>query len=215
MSLAGTVSLVGGNLALDFANTASGLGSPTPFERLHAPADLLDWAHHAGVVDGDGQGRMAEAFAADSDGAARALRHALALRGSIFAIGTAIAHGTEPARGDLDRVKDAAQKAMASAALSLSDGRYRFDFGGAAPEAALTGPIALAALDLLANADFSRVKQCPGHGPGNDCQWLFLDVSKNNSRRWCDMATCGNRTKGKRHRARQAAGTPAPSSESS
>jgi predicted RNA-binding Zn ribbon-like protein len=84
-------------------------------------------------------------------------------------------------------------------------GGYRLDFAAAPPEAAITGPLALSALDFLATADFSRVKQCPGHGPGNDCQWLFLDVSKNNSRRWCDMATCGNRSKSKRHRSRREA----------
>jgi predicted RNA-binding Zn ribbon-like protein len=54
-------------------------------------------------------------------------------------------------------------------------------------------------VDLLTKGRLERLKRCPGPG----CGWLFLDHSKNGSRRWCAMATCGNRTKGRRHRARQ------------
>lgn len=32
------------------------------------------------------------------------------------------------------------------------------------------------------------------------CRWIFLDGSRNRSRRWCDMAACGNRAKVARHR---------------
>jgi predicted RNA-binding Zn ribbon-like protein len=37
---------------------------------------------------------------------------------------------------------------------------------------------------------------------GETCYWLFYDVSRTGRRRWCDMATCGNRAKAARHRAR-------------
>jgi predicted RNA-binding Zn ribbon-like protein len=80
----------------------------------------------------------------------------------------------------------------------VTGGGYGLDFSTAPREAAILGPIAWPAISLLSTADFARVKQCPG----DDCGWLFLDQSKNNSRRWCDMATCGNRTKAERHRQR-------------
>src|SRR6476661_4422014 len=35
------------------------------------------------------------------------------------------------------------------------------------------------------------------------CRWIFYDESRSGQRRWCDMATCGNRAKAQRHRARQ------------
>lgn len=50
--------------------------------------------------------------------------------------------------------------------------------------------------------------EVPGHFPGIDrikecpypqCGRLFLDQSKNRSRRWCEMSMCGNRTKARRH----------------
>jgi predicted RNA-binding Zn ribbon-like protein len=48
------------------------------------------------------------------------------------------------------------------------------------------------AIALLTTDDLSRVHQCPG---ANDCGWLFYDISKNGSRRWCSMEGCGSRVK--------------------
>jgi predicted RNA-binding Zn ribbon-like protein len=47
-----------------------------------------------------------------------------------------------------------------------------------------------------------RVRIC-----ANDtCRWIFFDESRSGRRRWCDMATCGNRAKARRHRERQKSG---------
>ena len=62
---------------------------------------------------------------------------------------------------------------------------------------ALVWPIVHAAADLLASPNIQSVREC-----GNEtCRWLFLDTSKNRSRRWCDMKTCGNRIKARRYYA--------------
>lgn len=55
----------------------------------------------------------------------------------------------------------------------------------------IIGPVAWAALDLLRGSELDRLKQCPPH----DCHWLFVDRTKNGSRRWCEMATFGERAK--------------------
>jgi predicted RNA-binding Zn ribbon-like protein len=63
--------------------------------------------------------------------------------------------------------------------------------------------IAHSAADLLASGQLDRVRRC-----GSDtCEWLFLDGSRNRSRRWCDMSTCGNREKARKHyrRAKESA----------
>ena len=52
---------------------------------------------------------------------------------------------------------------------------------------------ARSALKLVASPDAERLKICP------NCEWLFLDRSKNRSRTWCDMAVCGNRAKARLH----------------
>ena len=50
-SRASTLSLVGGALALDFANTVSGRETGEPTEHLQRPVHLFDWASHAGGMD--------------------------------------------------------------------------------------------------------------------------------------------------------------------
>ncbi|HKU96534.1 MAG TPA: CGNR zinc finger domain-containing protein [Vineibacter sp.] len=198
-SRAGSLSLVGGVLALDFANTAGARETSAPIEHLLTAADVVAWAVHAGSIDAATAKRVSSAINADRDMARRLLRHAVQLRDSIHSVGAAIAHDKAPPEADLRSLKDTAQRALAAAEItSTAAGGYGFDFSDAPAEAALLGPIAWSAIDLLAKARFERLKQCPAH----DCGWLFLDTSKNNTRRWCDMATCGNRTKATRFRER-------------
>jgi predicted RNA-binding Zn ribbon-like protein len=54
----------------------------------------------------------------------------------------------------------------------------------------------LSACELLVGAERRRIKECPAP---DGCGWLFLDASKNAARRWCDMRTCGNIAKARRH----------------
>ena len=64
---------------------------------------------------------------------------------------------------------------------------------------AMLWPIIHAAGELLLSEKISQVKECPG------CGWLFLDTSKNGSRRWCSMNTCGARDKTRKYHKRQRA----------
>jgi predicted RNA-binding Zn ribbon-like protein len=77
------------------------------------------------------------------------------------------------------------------------NGGYRWVWqneGKSLPEYVLW-PIAQAATELLTSEELKLVRWCEAP----DCQWLFLDHSRNRSRRWCDMASCGNRAKARRH----------------
>ncbi len=68
--------------------------------------------------------------------------------------------------------------------------------------ASLLWPVARAATDLLTSCDLARVRECAD----DSCGWLFMDMSRNGSRRWCDMADCGNRAKARRYRERKKEG---------
>lgn len=199
MTDASSLSLVGGNLALDFANTAAGRDTPTPTAHIGNAADLFAWAAHAGGMDAGTAERCRGDLTAGADVTERLLRHALQFREAIYRVGVSLAGGRRPTEADLLQLKTVAQRALGAATLVWVDGRYRFDFSAAPPEAALLGPIAWSATDMLLAGGFERLKQCASPG----CGWLYLDHSKNNSRRWCDMATCGNLAKGRRHRQRR------------
>jgi predicted RNA-binding Zn ribbon-like protein len=126
------------------------------------------------------------------------LLSAMRLRCAVTAVGAAFAARAAPSSRHLDVVKRAGVAALGAGRIVTDANRaaFRFDFGGAPPEAALLGTIAWAAIDLFRSDQLPRLKQCPAC----DCRWLFLDTTRNGSRRWCDMATCGNRNKAMRFR---------------
>ena len=130
-----------------------------------------------------------------------------ALREVLFEVFSAAASGSPLRAAGLSALNAALARSLPG--LRLAPGREHLAWRFEPPPGALDpmlGPIVKAAADLLVCDQLSRVRQC--HGPG--CRWLFLDESRNGSRRWCDMTVCGNRVKVGRHRARQA-GSQGPS----
>ena len=172
--------LVGENIALDLANTFNGPRDGAPEQEfLNTPEDLAAWAVHAGVVD--------ERLPLD----ARELAQALELRAAVYAVFRAIAEGREPAAEQLAVLARQYAEAVARARLVPA---YELVWDGE-----VVGPLAVAAVELLRHGPLDRVKLCDG------CPWLFLDSSRNHSRRWCSMNECGSRIKVRRYRARRRA----------
>ena len=193
--------LVGGARALDFANTINSRLVPV-HDYLETYGDLIAWAEHAGILGTDGWARLAELAAGDPAGATRVLGRARAFRERIYeafsrlAAGKALdesqgrallgPYGEAVGRGTLQRTAGQAAAAAISWPLDAT-------LGG------VLDPIAYSAGELLLDASGPPVKECPG------CGWLFIDGSRNGSRRWCDMQTCGSRDKMRRYyRSRRA-----------
>ena len=171
-----TIEFWANDVALDFANTVEESGdSSWRKDHLRNYADLVTWARRAGVLPGNVRPGPGD------------LARALELRGAIHAV---FARGDAAAlRVVLDRYADAVK------AGTLEDGDWVWR--GRDPDRPLW-PIAVAAVDLLRSERLARVKQC------DNCNWLFLDRSRNGSRRWCSMDECGVHTKMRRYRARRA-----------
>ncbi len=198
-SRAGSLTLVGGLAALDFVNTASGRGSPAKLEHFQAPEDVLAWAQHAGIIPHERVQPLKDRLPGEAGRAF--LRRVLELREALHRAGAAVAHRDSPSPADLFLLKAEAAHALADAELTAQPGpQFSIAYGDKSPTA-LLGPITASALELFLSSDLSRLKQCPA----SDCGWLFYDRSKNNSRRWCDMATCGNRQKAAKFRAESGA----------
>jgi predicted RNA-binding Zn ribbon-like protein len=66
-----------------------------------------------------------------------------------------------------------------------------------AVDAALASILA-AVVEAEAEGTWSRFKACRA----DDCQWAYFDESRNRSRAWCSMASCGNRAKARAFRNR-------------
>ncbi len=103
------------------------------------------------------------------------------------------------AREDLSDIEAEHARAVSFARLSWTGEGYRWslDPSAAALDAAMQ-PLVESAVSLLTSAKLERLRRC-----GNStCYWLFIDETRNHSRRWCEMASCGNVVKVRRHRER-------------
>jgi predicted RNA-binding Zn ribbon-like protein len=193
------VPLEGGHLALDFVNTVGGLRDQPPYgedELLESYEDLLVWCVRLGVIsDADGD-RLRGAAARDEKGARRALRRARELRELLYATFRPIANGAEPPAELRDELRDADRAALANARLApAGDGAMSAMRWTWPPPHALEDPlrpITHAAVELLTSGPLEHLKICA------NCRWLFLDQSRNHSRRWCSMQECGKQMKQRR-----------------
>ncbi|MEK7889833.1 ABATE domain-containing protein [Burkholderia contaminans] len=181
-------------LSIDFANTLYWRGSDPPTETFGTMDDLLAWCREqAGVPAG-----LAETCRAlgEEAGEPAMLAHALALREALYRLFLAQAEQREPQADDLALLGGFLAEAAPRVALARVDGGYAWRIAeGRATLAGLLSPVLWSAIDLLGGARLAKVKRC-----ANDaCQWLFIDDSKNGSRRWCSMSSCGNRAKAYRH----------------
>jgi len=197
---AATVPLRGGRLCLDFANTVDWhAGAQYGQEYLTTYAELIAWGHHAGILAEDEAHALLEAAASQPERAQAALDQAIALREVIYRVFSARAHGRPTDAGDLAALNAALVGAYAHLRLRAGEPRFfwAWEPDGAALDRMLW-PVARSAAELLTADELARVRECAS----DSCGWLFLDTSKNRSRRWCDMAGCGNRAKARRHYAR-------------
>jgi predicted RNA-binding Zn ribbon-like protein len=191
-----TWSRIGGHLALDLCNTVSWrLDSARMIERLTGPAVLIDWFctltdHGAGDVSGSAyRSRLAEDLAAHPRDADRALQAVRDLREAAARLLYARLDCTAAKPEHVATVSDAWRAGLAVA-----------DFPASLPLRPTIDPstlplvgarLAVSVADFLREPDLSALRRCDGEG----CGWLFLDTTRNHSRRWCDPLDCGNRAR--------------------
>lgn len=189
--------LSGGRLCLDFVNTVSGRAT-VPEERLNAYVDLVAFGRQAGALDGETAEALLREAARSPAKAAGVLREAVRVREVLYPAFLAAAAGAQPRKADVEALNGALGEAMARARIELRGAEGCCGWCWDEDEKALDRPlwpVLRSAAELLTTQDVSRVRVCDAE----TCQWLFLDTSRNRSRRWCDMRVCGNRAKARRH----------------
>jgi predicted RNA-binding Zn ribbon-like protein len=188
--------LSGGELCLDFANTMDNRRAPEKLaDNLKSYAHLLAFAAQSGILSSSDELRLAKAASAHPAEAARVLRHAVELREAIYRIGAAFAARHAPHHADLARLNQEVQAALQHRRLQASNGGLRWGWIDDDAFAAPLWHIAKSAGDLLSSPEAQNIRECAEES----CGWLFVDRSRNRARRWCDMKTCGNRAKARRH----------------
>jgi len=206
-----TLPLVGGSPALDLVNTAQ-RGIPTPgagnHDYLQTPADLVLWSARAGLIGAGEAKRVRRDVDRAPTEAEQMLRAVRQIRESLYDALLAIAAGDpdpDAARPALDVLLRHWVRAVQRSELELSEppGDGTADPGldrrlrvGTDPSHVVVDRIAVAAVEALRDIDPAKLRQCPVDAGG--CGWLFLDRSRNGSRRWCRMADCGTQVKSRR-----------------
>jgi predicted RNA-binding Zn ribbon-like protein len=193
-----------GRLCLDFANTVRSRPSSDRLDLIGSYEDLLGWARQATILTPGEAAVLADTARQGPRAAGDALAQARLLRESMYAVFSARAAGLPAPPVDLQTLNRAIGRAMTHGGLTAAGARFEWGW----PDSVLgldrvSWWVARSAAELLTSPDLTLVRECASY----DCGWLFMDSTKNRSRRWCDMRVCGNRAKSRRHcERRRAAG---------
>jgi len=189
--------MLGGVPCLDFANTVD-WRKGEPRELLNSAPNLIDWAEQAGTVTGREAQELRGEAARSPEEAESFYRRATALREAVYRTFKAHADGASPSEADLDLLSHELAEALSHTTLTKEGSGFTLRFRGAANEKMIWA-ITQSAAQLLTGPHLGRVKECGDPR----CGWLFLDTSRNGTRRWCSMSDCGNRNKARAHYRRR------------
>jgi predicted RNA-binding Zn ribbon-like protein len=220
--------LSGGHPALDLVNSLDNrFRADGPNENLVQYSDLLRFLSEVDLLDSQRIRLLGKTASEPSAG--QVLREVRELREATAAVFYAAMEGRTPAHTDIEtlqrRFREAGQHrellwtpagkrpAAAGAATAAADAANDHNHDPDTPAHLAwqwrrnteTDPnlplwlLAQSVSDILLSQDAARVRTCAV----DTCRWLFLDTSKNHTRRWCNMKVCGNRMKARRFQARR------------
>jgi predicted RNA-binding Zn ribbon-like protein len=191
--------LIAGHIALDFANTLDyRFDSARTIELIPSYERLVDFARQSRLITepmsrrfkGLGNQRVSESV----------LKRAIQFRETVDPLFRSVIAKEPPKRNCLEKFNQFVRECRAHERFYWKSGEMVRGYGDVehGPEDLLWLLIEPAA-SLLTSADFDHVRECHE----TSCRWLFLDHSKNHSRRWCSMKLCGNRSKIRRFRGQE------------
>ena len=192
-----TLDRCGNAIALDFVNTVHSRSVPDPHEYLQNYGDLVQWARDGRLLSADEHRRLGKSAKRHADAAALALTRGLQLRELLYEIFSSTLRGKNPAPDDVSIFNNWLSAAMGRRRVSRTGDDFQWSWYQVDDSLDRPlWPVVLSAADLLADGGLRSLKECP---VPEGCGWLFLDVSKNRKRKWCNMKTCGNVIKARRY----------------
>lgn len=195
-----TFERVGESIAADFANTLSGSRALPTTDHVARYADLVEFAKQAGAISSAAAKRLLASAERHPAQAIDVYRRSIALREAIWRAFDRIAREREPETADLTLISAEAADAYGSARVMRDGGGYAWTWPDSDDLSRPLWPIARGAVDVLTTPEErERLRECAS----DTCAWVFVDRTKNHSRRWCDMGGCGNRSKVRAFRERQ------------
>ena len=162
-----------------------------------------------GTISDQEAQRLSQKAKTDASGGALVLQYAIELREAIYRIFASIAEGLPVAEEDLVIFNRYLGAIMRSSQIIQQKEDFIWNTNGDPQKLDwILNPLVGSAADLLVSVERQKVKKCGDPA----CGWLFLDISRNRSRRWCDMRDCGNRAKARRFYKKKKGAKPRTSS---
>ena len=182
-------------LCVRFVNTVDWRDDPVRRrDPLKSYSDLLSWAQQAGAITPGIAHKLAQQAKQHPGAAKSSFLHAIIVREALAAVLAAAVLHRQPPPEDLKRFNAALGEAGEHLRLAGKKGDFHLDWDSDNSFERVLWPLVRSAADLVTSSTRQRLRICEGQG----CGWLFLDTTRNGSRRWCNMAVCGNRAKVKR-----------------
>ncbi len=185
---------------LEFTKTVGWQRRDRPDDELRTYGHLVAWCRSQGLINEFEESECVARGERRPEEAAWALRRAVELRELLYRIFSRVGSGQEPDAHSLEALNGLLPKALGRLRLDATPEGISWGWRWEPPELdRVLAPVICSAAELLTSDELSRVRLCDGDG----CGWLFVDGSRNRSRRWCDMDDCGNRAKARRFRERK------------
>lgn len=202
--------LSGGHPALDLVNSLDNrFRADGPNENLVHYGDLLRFLEESGLLDARGARTLKTGVSGD-EAAEQALRSVRELREATARVFYAAIEERTPEPADIRTLERHFIEASGHRELRWEPVKQNPANPDAQAYIAWRWPsetdpnlpvwiLSQSVSDLLLSNNASQIRTCAV----DTCRWLFLDTSKNHSRRWCNMKVCGNRMKARRFQARR------------
>jgi predicted RNA-binding Zn ribbon-like protein len=192
--------LVAGHVALDLVNTLDNRFLESgPEELLASYDDLLRFASQSELLT-EGQTKKLRRLQASQGERAKVLQQVKELREAMAAVAYAQLDGRDLPAPALVTLEKSFKQADSHRHLAADHLQVAWNWRGL--DGQVVAPLWLLAqttADFLLSDGPSQLRGCAS----DNCRWLFIDTSKNHTRRWCDMKVCGNRMKARRYNARR------------
>jgi predicted RNA-binding Zn ribbon-like protein len=193
------LSILGEKPCLDFVNTVGWHASDDPQEWIFNYFQLLEWSEYAGILTEQKRKQLKSSALLFPEKAKQVYMEAIELREALYRILRDKVLNANVDKNDMNILNRWVKRSFSFVELSPTESEYRLLFNDTHELDQMLWNIVQSAVHLLTSQDYKRIKRCEG----GTCGWLFIDTSRNKSRRWCSMEDCGNRAKAKRHYKKQ------------
>jgi predicted RNA-binding Zn ribbon-like protein len=189
-----TLLLDGGCHCFNFINTVNSRKEEEIFDYLQTYDDLLEWSDRVKLLPRERLKQLNEFAKKNTKSAEKKLKEIKSKRELLYHIFSLIIHNKIVDESSAKDFNDVLSDSLSNLVFKFNKGKL--DLGWNEKEVNMTEPLWVVmkdAFDIFTSLSLSRFKECDA------CGWIFLDKSKNNSRVWCNMQTCGSIDKAKRY----------------